>query len=169
MTDNEITAIVGWPTEQGMEYFRAIATTVVCAERAARAETYTGGNPTGWPVSRYKSIYARLRAGEDCQAVMADYGIRFEAPAVEQKTPKSSITTYCGQALPPIGALLKIRWCDPSHDWPYFWLADVNIGQERIRLKGADYPDGSAKHDGDVFWALISEIDNIEVVVDDHE
>lgn len=62
--------------------------------------------------------------------------------------------------LPPIGTLLKIKWRDPNADWPYFWL--VKTGRERIKLKGADYPDGSANHDGGVFWARVDSMDSIE-------
>lgn len=130
----------------------------------ARHETYAAANPLGGPATMFEAIARRLRAGEDYQAVMDDYGIRFEAPAVEQNTPKPITTSYCGQILPPIGTLLKIRWCDPNHDWPYFFLVLVDPERERIRLKGADYPDGSAEHDGDVFWAQINEIDSIEAV-----
>lgn len=52
--------------------------------------------------------------------------------------------------------LVHIDWKDPSNDWPWFYLQEIN-GQW-VRLKGADYPDGTAKHQGDVFWAHYNDI-----------
>lgn len=47
--------------------------------------------------------------------------------------------------------LVEIEWHDPASDWPWFWW----IGErgEFVELQGADYPDGSTKHEGDTFWA----------------
>lgn len=45
--------------------------------------------------------------------------------------------------------LVEIEWTDPAHDWPYYWL--LSCGQDDLWLKGADFPDGSVKHQGDVF------------------
>jgi hypothetical protein len=56
--------------------------------------------------------------------------------------------------------LVKIRWKDPRYDWPWFWL--LKTDGARIKLKGADYPNGSAKHEGDVFYVHKSEIAQIE-------
>ncbi len=52
---------------------------------------------------------------------------------------------------------LEVRWKDPAHDWPWYWFICTVSGG--IWLKGADYPDGTAKHDGDVFFAGIEEIE----------
>ena len=40
MNDNEITAIVGWPTEPEMAKFRKVAAAAVAAERERWAETF---------------------------------------------------------------------------------------------------------------------------------
>ena len=57
---------------------------------------------------------------------------------------------------------LHIIWRDPNRDWPYFWLQKKD--GKFLFLKGADYPDGSAKHDGDEFWAHKSDIKDMRVV-----
>lgn len=65
------------------------------------------------------------------------------------------------------GCLVKIKWCDVSADWPYFTVVDVTLYTEQqpsLILQGADYPDGSIKHEGDQFTAFASEIEKIEVV-----
>ena len=51
---------------------------------------------------------------------------------------------------------MQIEWRDDGSDWPWFWLLGTN--GEWLHLQGADYPDGSAKHDGDCFWAHKSEV-----------
>jgi hypothetical protein len=55
-----------------------------------------------------------------------------------------------------------IQWRDPSNDWPWFYLVDFR--GEWIKLKGADSPDGTAKHDGNMFWVHQSEINFWEVI-----
>ena len=52
--------------------------------------------------------------------------------------------------------LVQIEWRDDGSDWPWFWLLGTN--GEWLHLQGADYPDGSAKHDGDCFWAHKSDV-----------
>ena len=52
--------------------------------------------------------------------------------------------------------LVQIEWRDQASDWPWFWLLGTH--GEWLHLQGADYPDGSAKHDGDCFWAHKSEV-----------
>ena len=52
--------------------------------------------------------------------------------------------------------LVKITWRDESHDWPWFNLLG-SMG-EFLHLKGADYPDGSVKHQGNSFWCHFSEV-----------
>lgn len=56
------------------------------------------------------------------------------------------------------GQLVEVRWRDPIDDWPYFIVREVDASKEMIELQGADYPDGSAKHDGDVFWVMADKI-----------
>lgn len=59
--------------------------------------------------------------------------------------------------------LVKIVWKAPDSTWPYFRL----IGTKPhgwLKLKGADYPDGSIKHDGDTFLAHRDEIVSIVVI-----
>lgn len=52
--------------------------------------------------------------------------------------------------------LVQIEWRDPASDWPWFWL--LGMRGEWLSLQGADYPDGSAKHDGDCFWVHKSSV-----------
>ena len=52
--------------------------------------------------------------------------------------------------------LVQIDWRDPASDWPWFYL--LNMRGEWLHLQGADYPDGSAKHDGDCFWVHKSDV-----------
>ncbi len=52
--------------------------------------------------------------------------------------------------------LVQIEWRDPASDWPWFYL--LKMRGEWLHLQGADYPDGSAKHDGDCFWAHKSDV-----------
>ena len=52
--------------------------------------------------------------------------------------------------------LVQIEWSNQESDWPWFWLLGTN--GEWLHLQGADYPDGSAKHDGDCFWAHKSDV-----------
>lgn len=60
--------------------------------------------------------------------------------------------------------LVKIRWHDPDCNWPYFVVRRVNRPKRAVLLRGADYPDGSAKHGGDEFWADMSDIAEFERV-----
>ena len=46
--------------------------------------------------------------------------------------------------------LVQIKWRDPENNWPWFLLLEMR--GDWLHLQGADYPDGSAKHDGDCFW-----------------
>jgi hypothetical protein len=56
----------------------------------------------------------------------------------------------------PKPQLVKISWRDTSHDWPWFYL--LGTRGKFVHLKGADYPDGSVKHQGNSFWVHFSEI-----------
>lgn len=60
---------------------------------------------------------------------------------------------------------VQIKWRDPSHDWPYFRLMKVSAKDDTIKLRGMDFPDGSAKHEGDEFWVDWRDIVEIEPVV----
>lgn len=60
---------------------------------------------------------------------------------------------------------VRITWRDPRDDWPYYRLLDIRSRDGTIKLRGMDYPDGSAKHDGDVFWADWADVLDIEPVV----
>ena len=62
-------------------------------------------------------------------------------------------------------AYVQIKWRDPSHDWPYFRLLEVNAKDATIKLRGMDFPDGSVKHDGTEFWADWSDVREIEPVM----
>ena len=52
--------------------------------------------------------------------------------------------------------LVYIEWKNPENDWHWFYLIGSYGGC--YQLKGADYPDGSAKHEGDIFWVISSDI-----------
>lgn len=60
-----------------------------------------------------------------------------------------------------IGKLVKVVWRDPANDWPFFFVQEVD--GDWLRLRGADYPDGSATHEGDCVFVHRSEIKQIEV------
>lgn len=62
------------------------------------------------------------------------------------------------------GQLVKVDWKDSGSDWPYFFVRNVNARKGMVQLQGADYPDGSAKHDGDVFWAMAHEVQRFSAV-----
>lgn len=58
--------------------------------------------------------------------------------------------------------IVQITWADGS-DWPWFYLLEMR--GEWLNLQGADYPDGSAKHDGDCFWVHKSVVAKIKTNV----
>jgi hypothetical protein len=58
--------------------------------------------------------------------------------------------------------LVQITWADGS-DWPWFYLLEMR--GEWLHLQGADYPDGSEKHDGDCFWVHKSDVAKIKTNV----
>lgn len=82
-------------------------------------------------------------------------------PEKEEAAPKQYAARYWGQEveLPPIGTLIKIDWRDQLNDWPYFVIVDS--ARDRIKIKGADYPDGTAKYNGATFWAEMNEIKSL--------
>lgn len=55
--------------------------------------------------------------------------------------------------------LVEITWRDPLHDWPWFYLLAEHEGW--LFLQGADFPDGSGKHEGDCFCVRRNEIRTI--------
>lgn len=55
--------------------------------------------------------------------------------------------------------LVKVDWCHPDNDWPWFWLLETC--NDWLHLQGADYPDGSARHDGDCFWVHRGDIKHV--------
>ena len=61
------------------------------------------------------------------------------------------------------GKLVEISWRKPEDDWPYFLLLEVSAKDSTIKLRGMDFPDGSAKHEGDEFWADWRDVTNIEL------
>ncbi len=60
--------------------------------------------------------------------------------------------------------LVKVTWTTPEiAAWPYFhFLATLPEGW--VKLKGADYPDRSAKHEGSIIIVHRSELKEIEVI-----
>lgn len=63
--------------------------------------------------------------------------------------------------------LCRIVWNNQDFDWPWFDHLDtwVTNGKMELLLRGADYPDGSAKHKHDKFWTSVDEIKQIDYVV----
>jgi len=61
------------------------------------------------------------------------------------------------------GKHVEIRWRHQRMDWPYYVLLDVN-DDGTLWLQGADYPDGSASHDGGIFWAMADEAKDARAV-----
>jgi len=55
-----------------------------------------------------------------------------------------------------------VEWVKPEHDWPHFTLIDVDKETATIFLRGETFPDGSAMHDGDAFWADWSDVRSIK-------
>ena len=51
-----------------------------------------------------------------------------------------------------IGKLVEVEWGDEIGDWPYFILLEVCAEDATIKMRGADYPDKTAKHAGDITW-----------------
>lgn len=67
MSDNEITVIVGWPTEPEMVKFRAIAAAAEKAERERCIEAVEGnlaGSSYGLPVRIAALIVERIRGAK---------------------------------------------------------------------------------------------------------
>ena len=67
------------------------------------------------------------------------------------------------------GKKVKIRWRMPEHDWPYFTVLKVKPKKMRMKLRGEDYPDGSAYHCGDEFWVNDDEIVSMVVLKQNNE
>lgn len=63
------------------------------------------------------------------------------------------------------GKYVQIKWRDPDHDWPYYRLLEVDAKASTIKVRGMDFPDGSAKHDSDEFHADWSDVRKIEPVM----
>ena len=60
--------------------------------------------------------------------------------------------------------LVKIEWKSIDiGEWPYFLLLET-LPNGWLKLKGVDYPDGSAKHRGDTILVHRADISSIEVV-----
>ena len=63
------------------------------------------------------------------------------------------------------GKFVQIKWRDPADDWPYYRLLEIRSRTGLIKVRGMDFPDGSAKHDGDEFWAEWADVREIEPVM----
>lgn len=50
------------------------------------------------------------------------------------------------------GKFVQVTFRNPDDDWPYYCLMEVSANDSTIKLRGMDFPDGSAKHAGDEFW-----------------
>ena len=69
------------------------------------------------------------------------------------------------KSLKRIGPRVEIRWKSDCDDWPYFEIVEVCAADKTLQLRGADYPDGTAKHDGDSFWVDWDDIKSICSIV----
>jgi hypothetical protein len=65
-----------------------------------------------------------------------------------------------------VGKLVRIEWVDEYNDWEYFIVLDVCQEDSTIYLKGADYQDGSAKHNGCEFWVDLADVKSIGICTD---
>ena len=63
---------------------------------SAQAESYTAANPLGGPATMFEAIASRLRAGEDCQAVMEDYGVVIDEPPLAARIESVCATLHVG-------------------------------------------------------------------------
>ena len=63
------------------------------------------------------------------------------------------------------GKFVEVKWRNPADDWPYYRLLLINPLSASIKLRGMDFPDGRAKHDGDEFWADWSDVADIQPVM----
>ena len=63
-----------------------------------------------------------------------------------------------------VGSLVEIVWNSPEDDWPFFTVLKVKPKTGRMLLRGADYPDGTAMHEGDEFWIHAIEVAQIRVL-----
>lgn len=63
-----------------------------------------------------------------------------------------------------IGRFVEVKWKRGRGEWPYFELLSIASNDNTLLLKGIDYPDGSAKHDGDSFWCDWDDIDDISTM-----
>jgi hypothetical protein len=64
-----------------------------------------------------------------------------------------------------VGRRVEIEWIDPNDDWPYFRVIRVVDTTHRVALlRGIDYPDGSCKHDGNIFRARFDEVRKIKML-----
>lgn len=68
----------------------------------ALAAKYATTNPLGGPATMFEVIASRLRAGEDYQAVMDDYGIRLEAGELPER--RMVVCPNCGNKRCPRAA-----------------------------------------------------------------
>ena len=99
---------------------------------------------------------SRGRSAADLLAARAEWDARWQS------------ALYAWQARDGTrGDLVEIEWKDPYCDWPWYYVLEEK--GDRLRLKGADYPDGSATHDGGVFWVERSEIRTMRRAADQAE
>ena len=64
-----------------------------------------------------------------------------------------------------VGKFVEIEWKRPEDDWPFFQVVDLSKHGKWIRLRGMDYPDGTGKHTGGVFWSKTKRIKMLKVCV----
>ena len=58
------------------------------------------------------------------------------------------------------GKFVQIKWRDPADDWPYYRLLDVRSRNNKIGVRGIDFP-----RIGDAFWADWADVQEIEPVM----
>lgn len=88
---------------------------------------------------------------DECQRSWDEALAAHRSEQTRESGVKDSLT-----AQPDRRELVNIVWNDADSDWPWFYMLDTKPGW--VKLKGADFPDGSGKHRGDVFWTPESAI-----------
>ena len=121
MNDDEILAIAADAQEaitSGHHFAAAEAADLLRFARhilGAQAASYAAANPLGGPTTIFEAIASRARAGEDHQAVMDDYGIRFAVPACRLPERRMIVCPDCGNKRCP-RATDSARDCTGSNE-----------------------------------------------------
>ena len=110
-------------------------------------------------VPQFKALYERnLRGEKQFDALVDELAVAMRE--VKSAADNAEVLNWREHLLKRV----KIRWRDPTNDWPYFVVLRVHGPLRSVLLRGMDYPDGSAKHEGDEFWVDMSAVAEFERV-----